>query len=84
MHIIFHAYSFTCTFVLESGYGFIGGVFCLFMLQQEGVFVINCTSLTVSHSPNFWRQEQPICYNVIYMSSQIKKGDHDLLFIINT
>lgn len=39
MHIIFHAYSFTCTFVLESGYGFIGGVFCLFMLQQEGVLL---------------------------------------------
>lgn len=38
-NIIFHAYSFTCTFVLESGYGFIGGVFCLFMLQQEGVLL---------------------------------------------
>lgn len=40
-------------YVLESGYGFVGGVFCLFMLQQVGVTDINRTSLTVSHSPNF-------------------------------
>lgn len=57
----------------------------LFVYVTTGrCFVINCTSLTVSHSPNFWRQEQPICYNDIYMPSQFEKGDHDLLFIINT
>lgn len=80
MHIIFHAYSFTCTFVLESGYGFIGGVFCLFMLQQEGVLlqtvlVLPYLILQISED----KSNQFV--TTLYMSSKIEKGDHDYYFL---
>lgn len=55
----------------------------LFVYVTTGrCFVINCTSLTVSHSPNFWRQEQPICYNVIHVIKDWEGGSR-LLFLIN-
>lgn len=71
-------------YVLESGYGFVGGVFCLFICYMYNRWVLLIeTGLVLPYLIlQISEDKSNQCVTTLYMSSQIEKGDHDYYFFI--